>query len=116
MTDWQSELNAVIETGTRVGIATADIWPLDIGHADVEISLLGDTSNLAARLEKACEVNGILLDNRTRTKAGRVDATYIESLRLTKIELKPADAKGQMFDILAWQVPLIQFSSSNTTL
>ncbi|HKY45770.1 MAG TPA: hypothetical protein VJM50_21950 [Pyrinomonadaceae bacterium] len=105
MSDWHSELNAIIETGTRVGVAYGDIWPLNIGQTGIEISLLGDTINRAARLEKACEVNGILLDNRTRTKAGKIDATYIQSLRLVKRELTPSHAKGQQFDTLTGQVP-----------
>jgi len=108
LTDWRAELNAIIETGTRVGVANGNIWPLNIGQTEVEISLLGDTINLAARLEKACNVNGILLDNRTRTKAGAVDASYIESLTLAERQLPPSDAKGQQFNILAWQVPSTQ--------
>jgi class 3 adenylate cyclase len=100
---WQSELNALIETGTRVGIATGDIWPMNIGQREVEISLLGDTINLAARLEKNCSVNGVLMDNRTRTKARAVDATFVDSLSLTEDQLQPSDAKGQQHPLRVWR-------------
>lgn len=100
---WQSELNALIETGTRVGIATGDIWPMNIGQREVEISLLGDTINLAARLEKNCSVNGVLMDNRTRTKARADDATFVDSLSLTEDQLQPSDAKGQQHPLRVWR-------------
>lgn len=100
---WQSELNAVIETGTRVGIATGDIWPMNIGQREVEITLLGDTINLAARLEKSCNVNGVLIDNRTRTKARAVDAVFVDLLGLTEEQLQPSDAKGQQFPQRVWR-------------
>jgi len=41
MNDWQAELNAVIETGTRIGIATGDIWPINIGGASYRGHALG---------------------------------------------------------------------------
>ena len=31
VSSWQAELNAVIDTGTRIGIATGDISPINIG-------------------------------------------------------------------------------------
>jgi class 3 adenylate cyclase len=105
LADWQSEVNALLETGTRIGIVTGDVWPLNLGQAYLEIGLLGDTINLAARLEKKCPVDGILLDHRTRTKAGSADATYVSDLKLTEVQVEPSDAKGQQFTIRAWQVP-----------
>ena len=102
--EWKAELNAVIDSGTRVGITTGDIWPLNIGQQNVEITLLGDTINLAARLEKKCTVDGILLDNRTRTKAAIADPSLVSSLKLEQAQISAGDAKGQSFDIRAWRV------------
>jgi adenylate cyclase len=71
---WQEDLNAVIPSGTRVGIASGDLWPVNIGVSGIEVSLLGDTINLAARLEKNCQPDHFLLDNRTHTKAVKENA------------------------------------------
>lgn len=105
MSSWQPELNAVIETGTRIGIATGDIWPINIGTSGIEITLLGDTINLAARLEKNCAVDKLLIDNRTHTVAQRVDDTYLAGLNLQQLIIPQADAKGQSFPIRAWSLP-----------
>jgi adenylate cyclase len=102
---WQAELNAEISTGTRVGIATGDIWPINIGQDAIEVSLLGDTINLAARLEKNCPVDRFLIGNRTHTAALRADAAFIKSLQLKQMSIPPADAKGQAFKIKAWVQP-----------
>jgi class 3 adenylate cyclase len=99
---WLQELNAVIETGTRVGIATGDLWPINIGSSEIEITLLGDTINLAARLEKNSPPNEMLIDNRTKTKASREDNSFVDTLQLTQVQISPSSAKGQTFPIRAW--------------
>jgi len=99
---WQDDLNAIIQTGTRIGIATGDLWPINIGSTEVEITLLGDTINLAARLEKNCDPDSILTDNRTKTKASREDLDYVANLQLTQVQIPPSEAKGQQFPIKAW--------------
>lgn len=100
--DWQAELNAAIPTGTRVGIATGDIWPINIGKSTIEVSLLGDTINLAARLEKNSGVDKYLMDNRTYTNASRNNQGFIQSLRLQQLVIPASEAKGQLFAIRAW--------------
>lgn len=105
MSSWQAELNAVIDTGTRIGIATGDIWPINIGRAGIEVTLLGDTINLAARLEKNCVVDKLLIDNRTRTAAQRTDDAFLTNLNLQQVIIPSADAKGQAFPIRAWALP-----------
>lgn len=102
---WQTELNAVIDTGTRIGIATGDIWPINIGTSGIEVTLLGDTINLAARLEKNCPVDKLLIDNRTRTAAQRADDAFVAGLAFQQLIIPPADAKGQAFPIRAWCLP-----------
>ena len=105
MAAWQLELNAVIATGTRIGIASGDIWPINIGTSSVEITLLGDTINLAARLEKNCPHDRLLIDNRTHTAAMRADASFVSGLALQSVVISPSDAKGQAFPIRAWTLP-----------
>lgn len=102
LSGWIGDLNAVIETGTRVGIATGDLWPINIGSDEIEVSLLGDTINLAARLEKHCQRNNILLDNRSKQKAAKEDADYIAGLKLTQVLIPSKEAKGQQFTTRAW--------------
>jgi class 3 adenylate cyclase len=105
MESWQAELNAVIPTGTRVGIASGDIWPINIGRSLIEVALLGDTINLASRLEKNCAVDRLLMDNRTHTSGQRIDSAFISSLKLQQIIISTADAKGQAFPVRAWALP-----------
>lgn len=105
MESWQAELDAVIPTGTRVGIANGDIWPINIGTSGIEVTLLGDTINVAARLEKKCAPDKLLISNRTYTAGQRSDPVYIASLNLQSIIIEPADAKGQSFPIRAWTEP-----------
>jgi adenylate cyclase len=94
---WQADLNAVISTGTRVGITTGDIWPINIGKDCLEVALLGDSINLAARLEKNCQVDRFLMDNRTHTAAKRYDELFITKLNLHQVVITAAEAKGQPF-------------------
>lgn len=107
-------LNESIETGTRVGIATNDLWPLDIASDQLEVSFVGDAMNLAARLEKACDVNGIQLDNRTRTKAREVDPAYLDDLDLKQKKLTTGEAKGQVFPIKVWQSKCLVVGSASS--
>lgn len=75
---------------------------VDIGTDEVEVTLLGDTINLAARLEKNCQRDNILVDNRTKGKASKEDADYVNALPLTQVQIPPSEAKGQQFTIRAW--------------
>ena len=88
-----------------MGIATGDIWPINIGRSGIEVALLGDTINLAARLEKNCSVDRLLMDNRTHTSGQRNDSAFMSSLKLQQIIIPVADAKGQAFPIRAWAQP-----------
>lgn len=102
LSSWSGDLNAVIATGTRVGIATGALWPINIGTDEMEVTLLGDTINLAARLEKNCQRNNILMDNRSKGKASKEDSDYVAGLQLIQIQISASDAKGQQFPIRAW--------------
>jgi class 3 adenylate cyclase len=99
---WVGELNAKIETGTRVALATGHIWPINIGARAVEIALFGDTINLAARLEKNCTVDRLLLDHRTNNAAAKADPKFVSSLGLEQIEVPVENAKGQAYPVKAW--------------
>jgi adenylate cyclase len=103
--EWQQLLNTTVQTGTRIGLATGEIWPLNIGDSTVEITLLGDTINLAARLEKTSPTDGLRMDNRTHTLASRADQAYIDALKLKSDTLPASDLKGQMNPIDTWLLP-----------
>ena len=64
--EFQSRHNEAIESGTRVGIASDEVLVLNIGTDQVEVSFVGNGINLAARLETASLMDGILMDNRTK--------------------------------------------------
>jgi adenylate cyclase len=96
--------NEVIASGTRVGIASGPLWPLDIGSDRLEVSFVGDVINLAARLEKACPVNSVLLANTTRSLLAKVGAGPVQRLALKSFVIQQQDAKGQSNDIQTWEV------------
>jgi class 3 adenylate cyclase len=102
LSEWTGELNSVIPTGIRVGVSTGDIWPINIGSTQIEINLLGDTINLAARLEKNCQPGKFLLDNVTLVKSAREDSGFIGTLNLSEKQLRPDQAKGQRGTIKCW--------------
>jgi len=99
-------INESITTGTRVGISTGDIWPLNIGDDQLELSFVGDTINMAARLEKNSEVNAILIDNITRTKLISIEPQWFERQNFTPLELSKENAKGQLFDLKTFMSPV----------
>jgi class 3 adenylate cyclase len=100
----KASINEIIETGTRVGISSGPLWPLNIGSAHIEVSFVGDVINLASRLEKNCDVNGILVDNRIKTNLSRTAAKFLPKLKLRSRTLDQQSVKGQLMDIQAWQV------------
>ena len=104
LNDFQRSLDQKIETGTRVGIATGSIYALNIGIDEYEITFIGDKINLAARLEKNCEVNGMLMSNKFYYKLVDNDPDLIESIAPKAKEIDPKNAKGQSQPIKAWQV------------
>ena len=81
--------------------------PIDcaVCQVDVEVSFIGDVVNLAARLEKACEVNGALISNRAKGDLDREGVVPVPSLSLTSRRLTSQQAKGQLTAVQAWQVP-----------
>jgi adenylate cyclase len=96
--------NEVVETGTRIGITDGPIWPLNIGKDQIEVSFVGDVINLSARLEKECDVNGILISNTMRTMISRQNPGFVRGLNLQSRIIEQGRAKGQASDIRAWQL------------
>jgi len=92
-----------IYTGTRIGIATGEIWVLDIsvGLGDFQVSFIGDVINLAARLQTGSAVNGILIDQATRYKAENADQKYMSSLMMGP---GPDKYKGQKLSLVTHQI------------
>ncbi len=104
LNEFQKKLDQEIETGTRVGLATGPIYALNIGKDDIEVTFIGDKINFAARLEKNCQVNGILLSNRFYHKLDDADPNFLKSFNLSEVKIDPKDAKGQIGTTTAWQV------------
>ncbi|AYN00101.1 adenylate/guanylate cyclase domain-containing protein [Chryseobacterium sp. 3008163] len=104
LNEFQRKLDQKIETGTRVGIATGTIYPLNISTEEYEVTFIGDKINLAARLEKNCEVNGILLSNKFYHKLADSDSDLINKIQFEEIVIDPKDAKGQTDPISAWKI------------
>ena len=102
--EFQRKLDQEIETGTRVGLATGPIYALNIGKEEFEVTFIGDKINFAARLEKNCEVNGILMSNRFYHKLDDCNHDFIEKVEKTEIKIDPKDAKGQVGITTAWQI------------
>ena len=100
----RANMNEDIPTGTRVGISSGQLTVLDIGYSELEISFVGNPINLAARLQKASEVDGVLIDQRTAAKLPE-DGGGIDKSRMKAITIPRSEAKGQMADIRGWQLP-----------
>ena len=73
-------------------------WPSEPG-------IVGDVINLAARLEKNCMTDGVLLSHTNRLALLRSDPELLDKLDLEKRVLSPDEMKGQNLDIRAWQLP-----------
>lgn len=102
--DLQQSMDETIAMGTRVGIASGEIWVLNIGLDDIDLTFVGDKINLAARLEKNCATNGILLSNITRRKLDAASPDLSQQLNPTRRVLQKTAMKGQESDILSWQI------------
>jgi class 3 adenylate cyclase/predicted ATPase len=81
----------------RVGVATGVALVGDMSDSAIseEHGILGDTPNLAARLQSLAQPGGVIISGRTKTIAGR----QFEYLDLGKVEIK-----GFAEPVAAWQV------------
>jgi adenylate cyclase len=102
--EFQSRHNEVIDSGTRVGIASDDVLVLNIGTDEAELSFVGNAINLASRLEAACVVDGVLMDNRTDAGLAGADAELHRLAGTEEVVLDEQHVKGQLMRIRAWQV------------
>ena len=102
---WLEDLDVEIETGTRIGIATGDIWPLNIGTRGIQLSLVGSVKNTAADLEEQCVVNGILLTQRTRHRLQEVAPKYAQSLPFHQVLLERSQETTAGPRMRCWQIP-----------
>lgn len=99
-----SKMDQAVETGTRVGVSNGPIYTLNIGKGDIEVTFIGDKINFAARLEKKCEINGILVSNRFYNKLTHEFSELTQQLQIDKQDISPTDAKGQTMTTTAWQI------------
>ncbi len=104
LNEFQRKLDQEIETGTRVGLATGPIYPLNIGMDEFEVTFIGDKINFAARLEKNCDVNGILMSNRFFYKLDGSNPELISNIEISEKKIDPKDAKGQVGITTARQI------------
>ncbi|GAB7079518.1 adenylate/guanylate cyclase domain-containing protein [Megalodesulfovibrio paquesii] len=98
-------MNQVIRTGTRVGIDTGRIWVLNIGEDELELSFVGDAINLASRLEKQCEVDGVLFSQIVAWELSQRNETFFTSLQARSRTLEREEVKGQQVPVKGWQIP-----------
>ncbi len=80
------------------------MWPLTIGVDPVELTFVGDKINLAARLEKNCHTDSMLLSNITYSRLQR-DPLLVDKLMAREHDLDPVEAKGQETKITVWRIP-----------
>lgn len=99
-----SKMDQAIDTGTRIGVSTGTIYTLNIGIEGIELTFIGDKINFAARLEKNCNIDGILLSNRFYNMFSDGYPELSKSIDFIKKELTPVEAKGQASVTLAWQI------------
>lgn len=102
--EFSKKLDQNIETGTRIGMASGVIYPLNIGTDEIEITFIGDKINFAARLEKNSEVDGILISNRYYHKLEEYSNEFLQKLNCEQKILDKDQAKGQMGDSITWQI------------
>ena len=99
-----SKMDQAINTGTRIGVSNGAIYTLNISKDGIEITFIGDKINFASRLEKNCDVDGILLSNRFYTKFAEECAELANTFGFVRKDLEPSDAKGQIAITRAWQI------------
>jgi class 3 adenylate cyclase/predicted ATPase len=92
-----SALPSKEKLSARVGVATglALVGDMSDGAISDEHGILGDTPNLAARLQSLAQPGGVVISDRTKTIAG----PQFEYLDLGKVEIK-----GLVEPVAAWQV------------
>ena len=97
--------NEDIRTGTRVGVDVGDVTVLNIAHEGIEVAFIGNVVNLAARLEASCGPNGILMSNRAYAVTSEPFRRQLGRAGIKRRRLPKSKVKGQMADVLAWQIP-----------
>ncbi len=104
LSELTGSIDEKIPTGTRVGIAMGEMWTLNIGTDEIDVTFVGDKINLAKRLESNCDVDGVLLSNVFAKTLARADQELYSSLKAQGRELPEDKVKGQTTDIISWQV------------
>lgn len=106
-----SKMDQAVETGTRVGVSNGPIYTLNIGNGDIEVTFIGDKINFAARLEKNCEIDGILISNRFYNKLIHEFSDLAEQLNIEQRDISPTEAKGQTMKTTAWQIKSVDIQN-----
>lgn len=101
----QENIDERIVTGTRIGIATGEIWTLNIGIDEIDITFVGDKINLASRLEHECSQDSILISNIMQRKISETDHKFHAQLAMKERVVPTERVKGQPSDITSWEIP-----------
>jgi class 3 adenylate cyclase len=78
---------AVVETGIRIGVATGEVWPINVGQKIPQVSFVGDPLNLAARLQHQAAVNGIVTCRATWLLVERQDPSLAVGLKAESFQI-----------------------------
>lgn len=95
-------MNEAIPVGTRVGIATDELSALSSSDRLFEPAFIGNSINLAARLQAAAVSDGVVIDNKTRGGLGMDPSS--RRLPVQPLLIPLDRARGQLSDINAWKV------------
>jgi len=90
---------AIVETGTRVGIASGEVWPINVGGDPLQISFIGHTINLAARLQHVAEVDGLLMCQKTSNLFEEENPNFATALRSQRRIIRKGELSGIGTDI-----------------
>ena len=105
--EWQDQIDKVIEpTGMRFGAASGNVLFISETHDEQQpIHAIGESINLAARLQAEAATNTLLISNRLRRTYFAADSKFTQ----TKLELK------NIGPIRAWQkayeIDSVEFTS-----
>lgn len=100
--DLANRMNEAIPVGTRIGIATDDLSALNSSDQSFEPAFIGNSINLAARLQTTASIDGVVMDNKSyRAIAADAETALVQAYAL---QIPRDEAKGQLADINGWRV------------
>jgi len=100
---FENDIDEYIETGTRIGAAIGNLFPVKIFKNDV--SFIGNTINLASRLENNCALDKVLISQKLYTKINNECKTEFNQKYISKYEVHDKEKfKGQFSNIKSYLI------------